>query len=244
MIDIHSHILPMVDDGSPSVEHSLMMLNEAYQDGSDAIVLTPHLAYPYHFDNPNDKIIALFNDFKQIVASEKIPIKLYLGCEFLYDRKATLIEHFDEITTLNDTNYLLMEFFFDTLGDEMLEAIDSVINKNLIPIIAHPERYESIQTSSNLAKQMIKAGALLQLNKGSVFGKYGNMAKEAAFDLLDHQLISFVASDSHHARYRNALMYRDFLFIQEYYGKDQARKIFNDNAKKMLQGIDIRGSRS
>ena len=83
MIDIHSHILPMVDDGSRTIEMSLKMLDEAYRDGTDELVLTPHLAYPYGFINPTGKIRSLFEDFKEIVKEAGIPVKLYPGCEYL-----------------------------------------------------------------------------------------------------------------------------------------------------------------
>ena len=84
MIDIHSHILPMIDDGASSVEMALDMLDAAYRDGTDAIILTPHLAYEYGFINPYSKIKNLFKDLKNIVEYEHIPIDLYLGCEFLF----------------------------------------------------------------------------------------------------------------------------------------------------------------
>ena len=101
MIDIHSHILPMVDDGCSSVDQALAMLDQAYQDGSDEIVLTPHLAYPYGFVNPSKKIRSLFDDFQRIVNEARIPVKLYLGCEFLFDSIDSFYEHLDEITTYN-----------------------------------------------------------------------------------------------------------------------------------------------
>lgn len=108
MIDIHSHILPLVDDGSSSVDMSLDMLDEAYRDGTKEIVLTPHLAYAYGFENPNYKIKELFGQFKDIVEDVGIPIKVYLGCEFLYRSHESFERHFEDITTLNDTKYLLM----------------------------------------------------------------------------------------------------------------------------------------
>ena len=79
MIDIHCHILPMVDDGSDSVETSLEMLDAAWQDGTDALILTPHYAVEYGFDNPKEKIRMLFAEFKDIVRQEGIPVRLYLG---------------------------------------------------------------------------------------------------------------------------------------------------------------------
>lgn len=240
MIDIHSHILPMVDDGCSSVDQALAMLDQAYQDGSDEIVLTPHLAYPYGFVNPSKKIRSLFDDFQRIVNEARIPVKLYLGCEFLFDSTDSFYEHLDEITTYNDTKYLLMEFYFSEEGSRMLEAVKCVNENGLIPVIAHPERYESIQVSNHLAKDLVSTGALLQMNKGSVFGKYGSMAKDTVQELLDAHLISFVGSDGHHPVYRSARLYRDYQFVKEFYGRTYCEEIFNDNAAKMLKNVDIR----
>lgn len=240
MIDIHSHVLPMVDDGANSVEMALEMLANGYDDGSDAIVLTPHLAYAYGFINPQDKIKELFNDLKYIVERQGIPIKLYLGCEFLFSSVATFRKHFDEITTLNGTRYLLMEFFFDISGQEILEAVDEVIKAGLIPVIAHPERYECVQISLEVVRKAVKKGALLQMNKGSVLGGYGRHAKEAALEMLDEHLISFVGSDSHGIRYRTTTMGEAYLMVKDIYGRSYAKDIFTNNAKQMLLDIDIR----
>lgn len=243
MIDIHSHILPMVDDGCQSIDQALQMLDQAYRDGTDEIVLTPHLAYPYHFENPSVKIKGLFSDFQRIVKDAGIPVKLYPGCEFLFDSVESFYEHLDEITTCNDTRYLLMEFFFDADGKKMIEAVRCAVENDLIPVIAHPERYESIQVSDHLAKDLVSSGALLQMNKGSVFGKYGTMARDTVMDLLEAHLISFAGSDGHHPVHRSARMYRDYQFVKELYGRDYSEAIFNDNAAKMLRNVDIRGTK-
>lgn len=150
MIDIHSHILPLVDDGSTSVDMSLEMLDEAYRDGTKEIVLTPHLAYAYGFENPNYKIKELFGQFKDIVEDVGIPIKMYLGCEFLYRSHESFERHFEDITTLNDTKYLLMEFYFDVEEEVILEAVQDVLDKGYIPVVAHPERFEAIQKNKRI----------------------------------------------------------------------------------------------
>lgn len=240
MIDIHSHILPMIDDGASSVEMALEMLDAAYHDGTDVIVLTPHLAYEYGFINPCSKIKDLYEDLKYIVKHEQIPIEIYLGTEFLFSSPDTFYNHKDEIRTMNGSQYLLIEFFFDVDEAEVLEAVDIVLENNFIPIIAHPERFECFQESSTLAKEVVSKGALLQMNKGSVLGRYGRMAKETVLDLLDHHYISFVGSDAHHPKKRTSLMYDAYEYVRDYYGKDYTTDIFIDNPKKMLENIDIR----
>lgn len=240
MIDIHSHILPMVDDGASSVEMALDMLNQAYRDGTDKIILTPHLAYAYGYENEKEKIKSLYSDLKRIVEYERIPIDIYLGCEFLYSSHETFHQCFHQITTLNDTNYLLIEFFFDIEEEFVLEAIDEIIAHHLIPIIAHPERFECFQTSLTLAKKVIEKGALLQMNKGSILGRYGQKAKETVFDLLDQHYISFVGSDAHHPKKRSSLMYETYQYLKDYYDIDYILQIFKHNPQKLLNNEDIR----
>ncbi|MGN1343943.1 MAG: tyrosine-protein phosphatase [Traorella sp.] len=240
MIDIHSHILPLIDDGAYSVKEALKMLISAYEDGTDEIVLTPHMAYPYGFNNPFDKIKSLFEDLNQIIENERIPIKTYLGCEYLFSSKEEFEEQFHEITTINNTNYLLIEFYFDVSDIEVIEAVDTLLQHHLIPIIAHPERFDCIKQDPQLALSLIHKGALLQMNKGSILGRYGRSAKECALELLDKRAYHFVGSDAHSSTRRTPLMYESYSLIQEMFGKDYAFQIYHENANKMLQNIDIR----
>lgn len=239
MIDIHNHILPLVDDGSRSVEMSLEMLEQAYRDGTDEMILTPHLAYAYGFDNPHDKIQDLFHDFKRIVNDAGIPIRMHLGCEFLYSSKRTFENHFEEITKLAGTSYLLMEFYFDVEADEILEAVKNVLDKGCYPVIAHPERFEAIQTDLDVAREVIRLGGYLQMNKGSILGDYGPFAKETVLALLDEGLIHFVGSDAHNMHSRYPSMYESFRTVRHYFGDDMARKIFEENPYQLLNGGKI-----
>ncbi len=240
MIDIHTHILPMVDDGASSIETALKLLVDAYEDGSDEIVLTPHFAQAYGFDNPKDKISALFEDFKYIVKQERIPLELYLGCEYLYTTQENFFMQKEEMMTLNHTDYMLMEFFFDIEAEKILEAVETVTQEGWIPILAHPERYDSIQMNPEMAKLAVEKGALLQMNKGSVMGKYGSLAQDTAMELLESHAYSFVGSDAHHPLRRSSRMYEAYQMVKESFGSNYADLIFKENAKKMLKNEDIR----
>ncbi len=234
MIDIHSHILPMVDDGSDAVEVSLAMLDAAYRDGSDAFILTPHYACEYGFDNPKAKITALFEEFKDIVRQEGIPVSLYLGSEFLFSSSESYKEHFHDITLLNHTHFQLMEFYFDVEEDEVLNAVDCVVNSGRVPVLAHPERYECVQIMQDLASRLVQKGAMLQMNKGSLSGRYGIHARDAVQRMLEQKLISFVGSDAHHIRYRTPMMGEAYDAVAFYYGKRYADQIFYENPRKYL----------
>lgn len=239
MIDIHCHILPLVDDGSKSIEMSLDMLDQAYRSGTDKIILTPHLAYAYGFNNPKDKIREDFEELKEIVRDAGIPIKMYLGCEFLYSSKETFEEHFNDITTLNGTQYMLIEFYFDAQEKVILEAVQSVLDKGYIPIVAHPERFEAIQTDLNVAHKIKQMGAYLQMNKGSVLGDYGHLVRETVLSLLEEGLIDLVGSDAHNMRSRYPAMNEAFMEVRRYFGESYANWIFNENPNELLNGGKI-----
>ena len=234
MIDIHCHILPMVDDGSNTMETSLAMLDAAYHDGSDAFILTPHYACEYGFDNPKEKVMTLFEEFKEIVRQEGIPVTLYSGCEFLFSSAESFNEHFDDITLMNHTRYQLMEFYFNVEETEIIEAVDCVLNSGRIPILAHPERYECVQIADDLAEMLVERGALLQMNKGSILGRYGEYAKDAVHHMLGQRLISFIGSDAHHIRYRTPMMSEAYDVVAHYYGKRYADRIFYENPQNLL----------
>ncbi len=240
MFDIHSHILPMIDDGATSVDMALEMLDQAYRSGTEDIVLTPHFAKAYKYNNPKNKVKSLFLDLKNIVQQEGIPIQLYLGTEYLFSSVESFYEDLELIQTMNDTQYLLMEFFFDTDSEFVKEAAEAVLKKHMIPIIAHPERFECIQTSYRLVEDLLKQGVLFQLNKGSVLGEYGNRVKETALELLEHHVYSFVGSDAHRSYRRNSRMEETYDFIRYYFGKQYTESIFYINPANMLRGMDIR----
>lgn len=240
MIDIHSHILPLVDDGASSVEMALEMLSKAYLDGTDLVFLTPHFARPYGFYNPNEKIKRLFNDLSDIVKKEGIPIELRLGCEYLYSSKEDFFEDLPAITCLNQTSYLLIEFFFDEREETMIEAVQTITDAGMIPIIAHPERFETIQESFSLIRSLRQMGALFQMNKGSILGRYGRIARETALDMLKGHYYSFVGSDAHHPMRRSSLMFDAYQEVERYFGKTYAKEIFSENPKRLIENIDIR----
>ena len=200
MIDIHSHMLPMVDDGADSVKMALLLLDEAYKNGTKKVVLTPHFAEARKFINPKEKIRPLYQDLCHIVRQNRIPIQLYLGTEYLYRSKMRLKENFLDLQTMNDTKYLLTEFPFHCEEKLILEAVEEIVEKGMIPIIAHPERYECMQINPGFYRTIKRKGGLLQMNKGSVLGQHGTYAKEAAFELLANKAYSFVGSDAHNLR--------------------------------------------
>ena len=240
MIDIHCHILPQIDDGAKSVDSALEMLDGALRDGTTAIVFTPHFSVHTNEINSKNRIRPLYVDMCRIIDTFNMPIRIYLGTEYLYVSKEHFDKYKDKIETMNDTDYLLTEFYFDENPNFIIDAIDHIISEGFIPIIAHPERYDCVKWDVDFAKEMRQHGALLQLNKSSLYGLHGNDTKEVAFQLLMRKKYSFIGSDAHDATMRNACMSEACNIIAAYFGEKYALELCCDNPEKMLQGIDIR----
>ena len=146
----------------------------------------------------------------------------------------------NDITKMNNTRYLLMEYYFDADGEEIIESIDMVRRRGCIPVIAHPERFEAIQVDLNIAKRARRHGALLQMNKGSILGDYGQSSFETVMALLDHHYIDFVGSDAYNLSSRHPRMSEAYMAVTDMFGEHYAELIFEINPALLLRGKSIR----
>lgn len=204
MIDLHCHILPGVDDGSPDAETSLSMARHAAESGVTAIAVTPHCNLPgfrRNYRGPDYR--RQLNDLRELLTQENIPLQLYSGAEVFADPSniRTLIEQ-HELITLGGSRYLLVEFDFGLPGSVLLRTLEAIAQRGLVPVVAHPERYDAVQRDPGLAAWCFSRGMLLQLNKGSLLGLLGSRAEDAALHLLSHGLAHLIASDAHDDRFR------------------------------------------
>ena len=241
MIDIHSHILPMVDDGAYNVEVALNMLEKASDCGTEAIVLTPHFAANRNFINKKEKIEVLFGQFNDIKKHCNIRIKLYPGSEYMMMGEAEFKKDLPHIQTMNNTSYMLIEFPFNVSEEEIYKGTRLVLDSGFIPIIAHPERYHIVNVFPELCSNVIRSGGLFQMNKDSVFGGFGRNAKETALNLLRHRAYAFAGSDAHNSSNRNPDMTQAFSFVADYCNDKYAHMLFSYNPEYMLEDTDIRG---
>ena len=240
MIDIHSHILPEVDDGAESVEQALEMLRKAYESGTDAIVLTPHYAPFEGGINSKSKIEFLFGQFKKIVSGSEIPVKLFPGVEYNMLSPSYFMNDVSNLKTINGSRYLLTEFPFNIPEKIMIKNVEFIIKQGFVPVIAHPERYEAVKTYPEFLDEVIRKGAFLQLNKGSLSGDYGEYAQKAAMHLLKRRRYSFIGSDAHGIQYRGPVISDAYGFVSEVCGKRYAAALFMDNPATLIENKSIR----
>ena len=171
-IDIHCHVMPGVDDGSPDMETSLKMLQIAEKDGIVAMILTPHHKPMHHNVSPAHN--ASYKDSLKSKAKDLgLKIKLYSGNEIYYSEK--VLEELEEgkICTLAGSDYVLVEFHPTNPYKAIHNAVYQLLGAGYIPIIAHVERYSDIVSHPSYIEELIGMGCYIQVNASSVMGKYG-----------------------------------------------------------------------
>ncbi len=237
MVDIHSHILPHVDDGASTFFESLELLRLAEKKGTKKIVLTPHLYNPRIGYVEKNKIETAFEKYKQQAA--EINIELFLGSEVFCSHLFLKKIHENNFLTINNTEYILVEFDMSDDIDRVLFALDLIADAGYRPIIAHPERYRFLRQNPSQVKQIILKGGLLQINKASLLEKNGIDSYKFTMWLLSNEYVSFVASDAHDMQYRTTDMQYSFMKIYSEFSKKYAENLFFNNPDAAILGEKI-----
>ena len=237
MIDLHAHILTGVDDGSRNLRESLQMARMAADSGVRRMVMTPHCNIPGMYENYDSRELRLkFEKLQEAVREAEIPLELYPGMEvFAGEGLAELIRE-GQLIPINDGNYLLVEFPFEEEPSFMTFLLDTVLEEGYRPLVAHPERYDAVQADPNLAYEWVRMGCALQVNKGSLLGRFGWREQESARLLLEHELAACVAS---HAQLRTPHMSETAAYLRETYGRECVQLLLEDNPDRILRGREI-----
>ncbi|WP_294343855.1 CpsB/CapC family capsule biosynthesis tyrosine phosphatase [uncultured Clostridium sp.] len=195
MIDLHSHILPNVDDGSKDMNMSIEMIKEAIKCGTKKIVATPHYAKGY-YTNEYNKIKEIFPEFKDKIEKE-LDVEIYHGQEVYFTEN--ILEEFKmgNIGTINDSRYMLVEFPPMDFKVESLDYLYELQIRDIVPVVAHPERYRAVMKNPDMLNEFIEAGCLFQLNGTSLHGAFGKESQKASRILLNSGVYNFIGSDAH-----------------------------------------------
>ena len=240
MIDIHTHILPGVDDGARDIEESVEMLRMAESSGVRCLAATPHCNIPGIFDNYiSEELTEQFLALKRVAERLKISTTVLSGMEVFATPDLPWLLKNDRVFTLNRTRYFLTESSFD----EEPEFCDYILKKctelQYQPVIAHPERYDFVQDNPRIAEHWAAQGYVIQLNKGSILGRFGRSAKHTADILIRKNLVSCVASDAHSALRRTPHMEEIKEYLKEMYGTEYARMVLLENPRRILTGEKV-----
>ncbi len=239
MIDIHTHILPGVDDGARDLDHAMDMCRLCADDGVRVIVVTPHDLNGV-YSNDRDSVIKHTSAFKEELSKQSIPIEIVHGADVAMSTE--LLEKLDNgsIMTLNDTGrYILLEppqFF---MIDAFKRHIFEIKRRSIIPIITHPERNETLMAHQGVLFDAVIGGALIQVTAASLTGEFGPLVRKRTIELLTRKMVHFIASDAHNTRTRKPGLSRARTEAALHVGQAEAARLVIERPEAVLRGDEI-----
>lgn len=198
MIDIHSHILPGIDDGPRKLETAEKMLHIAEKDGIDKIIVTPHYVTGL-FENSFEKVVSEVFNINKLILENGYKLELIPGQEIFLDKYTLDLYKEGTIRGINEGSYLLCELPMDKLPGDALDLIYELHILGARIIIAHPERYMYFIKDLTLINDFIREGCYFQINSGSIEGIFGHEIKRAAKLMIKNGICDFIGTDAHDA---------------------------------------------
>jgi len=235
-IDIHSHILPKLDDGSSCLSESMKMLQIALGDGISGMVATPHVLDGV-YDNSRENIGKAVAEL--ILANSGV--HLYMGAEVRISRYLAQRISNNELPLLNGKNFLLLELPTYVLPPivELENIVKNLKTYKINPIFAHPERNIPILNDLSIMERLIGCGASFQVTAMSITNYLGRRIQKATFKMIQKGYVHAVASDAHNAEKRPPILSYAYKITSEKFGLDEANKLFYHNPFKIVSGADI-----
>lgn len=233
MIDIHSHILDNVDDGSKNIDESVNIIKNLVQKGITNIFLTPHYIIDSDYQLKNSIKKEKYENLVSILEKENIDVNLYLGNEVYIDSKVSSFIKEDNLT-LNNTNYILLEFPLNGGFNNQYGIISGLIEKGYKVILAHPERYLNVQKDIKVLDEYKNIGVLFQANIGSLFKMYGKTAEKTVKKLLKKKYIDFLGTDIHNNHYNYSYLDKLDKKLNKLCDLTYIEKIKEKNAEEFL----------
>ena len=236
MIDIHCHMLPGVDDGSDSMDTSLLMASMAAESGVETVIVTPHCNIPGEAANyPSRELLGRFMALRETIDAAKIPLRILAGAEVFCTADIAELIRAKKLLTLASSRYRLVEFAFNEDSIEMNSRLEQIFAEGLTPVIAHPERYNAVQRDRTLPERWFASGYVLQVNKDSIFGGLGQRAQRTAEFILSQGLAHIAASDAHSTYSRNPELARLREHISLNYSEDYARILLEEKTRRIME---------
>ena len=238
MIDTHLHILPGVDDGPDTLDEALALARMLVDEGVHSAIATPH----YNDEFPRRsawEIQARVNDMQQALNHFGIPLRLFVGHEVLI--KPGLVEDIQagRLATLNGGRYLLLELWSSTWVPETERVIFELMAAGIIPMLAHVERYHTIQKDTNRLLTLLEQGVLAQLTAGALVGMQGNSARKCAETLLKKGFIHCIASDAHGPGRRPPAIRQGMQRAESIVGQAMAQQLIEAFPAALVQNQDV-----
>ena len=239
MVDIHSHILPGIDDGAADLETSVAMCKAAAEAGTRELVATPHCNFRYEFDSTE-----IDRKLKELQDRVGDSLHLHRGSDMSlnWDSMTRVLED-PQPYTINGRRYLLVEFAEDILLGRTGRLFDEFRDAGVTPIITHPERNQRIRQDIRRLAGWVERGCLVQITGGSLLGRFGDRAQAHAIKMMDAGMVHFVASDAHNLSSRPPMLNEAYEMLEYRWGPEAAERVLIDNPWSVLWGHEIEVAR-
>ncbi|UJS17800.1 MAG: hypothetical protein L3J17_01770 [Candidatus Jettenia sp.] len=237
MIDIHTHILPMIDDGPATIQESIEMCRIAVNDGIKKIIATPHVQSKV--DN-EDTIFEKIDILNKVLKQEGLDLVIFPGAELhLNDQllHADVLKESRMLTLNGNKKYILLEFSFQWVPPEAEQVIFALKAMGFTPILPHLERNFRVQNNPGILIRFVESGAILQVTAQSIVGNFGRASKKCVLWMLRNSLVHVIASDAHSPIGRPPVLSHALKVVSAMLGEYSARKMVLDHPKMILEGI-------
>lgn len=237
-IDIHSHILPFVDDGSSDMWTTLKMLKLSEEEGIASIIATPHYRSGMKRKSISE-IKEILEEVQEKIEKEGLQIKIYLGNEVLFGEGIIEKIKKGEILTLNESDRVLIEFYPNEEYQYINDFTENLLYEGFIPVIAHIERYQCLYRNQDYVKKLKENGCEIQVNAGSITGPFYSESRSFVNTLLKKKYVDYIGTDAHDLKNRRPLIKKSADFLYKKYGREYAEKILFKNAGRNLIKLEI-----
>jgi protein-tyrosine phosphatase len=239
-VDIHCHCLPCVDDGPGTLADAVALCRALVEDGVTSVVATPHQLGRYQGRNESDMVRQAVAVLNRTLTAESVPLNVLPGADVRLDeRMCALLDQGRVLTVADGGAYLLLELPHETFIDP-LPLLRRLTERDVRPIITHPERNRFVTARPEAVRQWLRHGAHLQLTAGSLAGDFGASAQRAAWYWLETGQAALVASDAHGIQERPPRLTQAIQLIVKRLGTETARRVCGENPFRVVQGQDVR----
>jgi protein-tyrosine phosphatase len=233
--DIHSHIMPEIDDGARSMDEAVELARIAAEDGIEFMVSTPHMFNGLSNNPEPSEILERVAALNEAI-NHSAPITILPGNEVHVSHEIAEQARSNRVTKLNSCNYMLVEFPQLTVPVGADELFYKLLLQGVHPILVHPERNGQIQSRPSIVEKFVERGVLIQVTAMSVTGEFGPQAKVTAETLLRHNCVHFLATDTHRPNKRPPILSRGRDAAALIIGPERARALVEDNPRAAING--------
>lgn len=238
MIDVHTHIVFGVDDGSRSIDESIEIIKEAYKSGFKKIIATPHYIEEY-YENDVKEINRRISEINNQLGKIHCDIQVLHGNEIYITENITKLIENKKATSLNGQQYILFELPLNAEAMNLNSVICQILEVGGVPVLAHPERYSFVQKDPNVLLPLIESGVLMQSNFGSIIGQYKKEAQITLKKMLEHQMVHLLGSDVHRPQTIYSKIGDCIEEMKSIAGNDYVDLITTVNPQKVINGEKV-----